>query len=168
MDYALFLRGVNVGGIEVPMKELSACLAELGFEDVRTYVQSGNVTFRAKRASAGAIEKALGARFDYDAHVLLMPRSALAALIEGYPFGPRDDHHRYAVLCASQSVADELVASAEPSDLEEVAAGDGVVYWSCPKGSTLKTPFAAVLAKKKYKATTTNRNLNTLEKMLEP
>jgi uncharacterized protein (DUF1697 family) len=168
MDYALFLRGVNVGGIKVPMAELRACLEGLGLEDVRTYVQTGNVTFRAKRASAPAIEKALSARFGYDAHVLLLPRSALAGLVSAYPFAAREDHHRYAVLCASQAVVDELVAAAAPSDLEQIAAGDGVVYWSCPKGSTLKTPFADVLAKKKYKPTTTNRNLNTLEKMLEP
>lgn len=168
MDHALFLRGVNVGGIKVPMAELRACLEGLGLEDVRTYVQSGNATFRAKRVSAAAIEKALSARFDYDAHVLLLPRSALRDLVSGYPFDARDDHHRYAVLCASQAVADELVAGAGRSDLEQVAAGERVVYWSCPKGSTLKTPFAAVLAKKKYKPTTTNRNLNTLEKMLEP
>lgn len=166
MDYALFLRGINVGGISVPMAELRACLESLGFEDVRTYVASGNVTFRAKRASAPAIEKALSARFEYDAHVLLLPQSALAELVSGYPFETRADHHRYAVLCASDAVVTELVTAHAPSEVEQVAAGEGVVYWSCPKGRTLKSDFADVLAKKKYKATTTTRNLNTLEKML--
>ena len=46
--YVALLRGVNVGGArKLPMKELSPALAELGLEDVVTYIQSGNVVFRA-------------------------------------------------------------------------------------------------------------------------
>ena len=48
------LRGVNVGGRKLPMAELRALCAELGWEDVATYIQSGNVVFAAEGRPAGA------------------------------------------------------------------------------------------------------------------
>ena len=47
-------------------------------------------------------------------------------------------------------------------DNERVAPSDGVVYWECPKGSSLDTPFAKLIAKAKYRSTTTNRDLRKL------
>ncbi len=52
--------------------------------------------------------------------------------------------------------------------MERVVAGEGVIYWRCPVGSTLTTPFAAVLAHRRLRARTTTRNLTTLEKMVTP
>ena len=49
---------------------------------------------------------------------------------------------------------------------ERVAAGDGVVYWRVDKGSTLKSNFAKLLTRSKYRDFNTNRNLNTLRKLL--
>ena len=175
MDYAMFLRGINVGGIRVPMAALKDCLADIGLENVRTYQQTGNVTFSSGEPLRNlwpTIEEALTSTFSYEAHVLLLPRTELDAVVSGYPFPPSDDHHRYAVLCASDQVAADLVdlaltaAHESGGDTERVAGGTRVVYWSCPKGSTLTTPFAKVLGQRRFRATTTSRNLNTLEKML--
>jgi hypothetical protein len=49
---------------------------------------------------------------------------------------------------------------------EQIALGDGVIYWRVKKGLTLDSAFAHYLTKSKYKAFNTNRNLNTLQKML--
>ncbi|WOP18189.1 DUF1697 domain-containing protein [Raineyella sp. LH-20] len=175
MDYAMFLRGINVSGVRVPMPELRDCLADVGLDDVRTYLQTGNVTFSSAeqpRALRPMIEEALTSTFGYEAHVQVLPRAELAAVVAGYPFPAEPDHHRYAILCATDQVAADLVdlaqtAAHEPGgDRERVAAGTSVVYWSCPKGSTLSTPFSKVLGQRRFRATTTNRNLNTLEKML--
>lgn len=171
MDYAMFLRGINVGGIKVPMAELRECLSELGLTGVKTYLQSGNVTFASTanpKTITKSVEAALSERFSYDAHVLIVRLPELGRIVADFPFPARADHHRYAIFCASTEVAAELAAAGRDPDpeLEQVAAKDRVVYWSCPKGSTLDTPFSKVLAKKAYRATTTNRNLNTLEKML--
>lgn len=174
MEYAMFLRGINVSGIRVPMGELRDCLADVGLEDIRTYLQTGNVTFSSAvqpRELRPTIEEALTSTFGYEAHVQLLPRTELAAIIEGYPFPTAPDHHRYAILCATDRVAADLVdlaqtAAHEPGGgRERVAGGTSVVYWSCPKGSTLGTPFAKVLGQRRFRAVTTNRNLNTLEKM---
>ena len=50
---------------------------------------------------------------------------------------------------------------------DPVQRGDGVVYWNPVKGTTVDTPFAKVLAKSRFKPTTTNRNLRTLTKLLD-
>ncbi|MEA5154009.1 DUF1697 domain-containing protein [Raineyella sp.] len=175
MEYAMFLRGINVNGVRVPMGELRDCLTDAGLEGVRTYLQTGNVTFSSVeqvRTLQPTIEEALTSTFGYEAHVQLLSHAELAAIVGGYPFPSSPDHHRYAILCATDRVAADLVdlaqtAAHEPGgDRERVAGGTGVVYWSCPKGSTLATPFAKVLGQRRFRATTTNRNLNTLEKML--
>ena len=70
--YVALLRGINVGGKNpIGMPALKACFEEHGFEDVATYIQSGNVLFSARRASMSTftsrIERMLSADFDYDA-----------------------------------------------------------------------------------------------------
>ena len=53
--YLALLRGINVGGKnKVPMAELKACFEELGGENVRTYIASGNVMFESNKSSARA------------------------------------------------------------------------------------------------------------------
>lgn len=171
MKYALFLRGINVGGIRVPMAELKDCLTLLGLREVKTFLQTGNVTFESDQSAIDlkpAIEAALTKQFNYTAHVLLYPADILQDIIRDYPFPANETEHRYAIFCESQAVIDELMTHKEELDptVESVAAGSVVVYWRVPKGSTLDTPFSKIMSKPKYKAVTTNRNVNTLEKMI--
>jgi uncharacterized protein (DUF1697 family) len=65
-------------------------------------------------------------------------------------------------------VLDEVEAAVGdlPASDEQVARGDGVLYWEAPKGSSTTTPFAKLVAKARYRSTTTNRNLRTLRKLL--
>jgi uncharacterized protein (DUF1697 family) len=69
-------RGINVGGRNLlPMKELVALLAEEGFDEARTYIQSGNVVFRGAgtaRAIGDRIVAAVARRFGFRPHLLLM------------------------------------------------------------------------------------------------
>ena len=165
MRYAMLLRGINVGGVKVPMADLRGLLAELGLTEVRTWLATGNVVFESDdpaEALRPRIEEALTERFGYDAHVQILPHARLREIAEAWPFEPRADHHRYVLFCDAPEVIDELVAAGDA----DVRAGEGVVYWSCLKGSTTDMPFAKVLAKKRFKASTTNRNVNTIESML--
>jgi uncharacterized protein (DUF1697 family) len=78
------LRAVNVGGRKLPMAELRALCAELGWADVATYIQSGNVVFSATGKAAGieeTLEEAIAKRFGLDVPVIV--RSA--ALWADYP-----------------------------------------------------------------------------------
>jgi len=167
--YAMFLRGINVGGVKVPMADLKVLLGGLGLDGVRTWLQTGNVCFDSDRPATKVqpeIEVALTDRFGYQAHVILLNHNRLAALVDGYPFVRDQDHHAYAMLCADD--ASTLAIASLPTDdkVEQVSAGGGVVYWRCPKGATLDTVFSKASGKPRYRATTTTRNLNTLEKLL--
>jgi uncharacterized protein (DUF1697 family) len=87
----VLLRGINVGGRTlVPMPRLRALLEEIGFEDVATYIQSGNVVLDAGRrrpaSVAGEIEAAIASRFELDVTVLARTPADLAGLAARNPF----------------------------------------------------------------------------------
>ena len=169
------LRGVNVGGITIRSAELREVFEQLGFRDVRTVLASGNVAFtvltrEAPAATKRRIEQALRDRFGYDAWIILVTRTDLERAIAEFPFDAGDARRQPWVIFASEAhVVDELMAFADEADpdVDPIARGDGVVYWNPVKGTTVSTPFAKLLAKSKYKSTTTNRNLRTLHKLLD-
>ena len=91
LSWAAFLRGINVGGKhKLPMAELRAFFAELGASDVRTYIQSGNVTFRAGDVVAAEIAAAFAeraeARFGFRVPAAVRSASELRAVLRGNPF----------------------------------------------------------------------------------
>ena len=85
------LRGINVGGKKiVPMADLRALLSGLGFEDVRSYIQSGNIALRSHHAKphiiSNMIAKAMEARFGFSPRVMVLPFEGYAAVLEALPF----------------------------------------------------------------------------------
>jgi len=168
------LRGVNVGGITMKSAELRELFDELGFDDVRTVLASGNVAFESSateshEALKSRIEQGLRDRFGYDAWIVLVTRDELQRAVDGFPFDADDANRQPWVIFASdRAVADELAAFADHADpeVDPIAGGDGVVYWNPVKGTTVDTPFAKLLAKARFKPSTTNRNLRTLRKIL--
>ncbi|MBM7830380.1 uncharacterized protein (DUF1697 family) [Agromyces cerinus] len=173
-DFIALLRGVNVGGITVRSADLRELFERLGFEGVRTVLASGNVVFASstdetREALKARIEQALRDRFDYDAWIVLVTRAQLQRAVDGFPFDADDERRQPWVIFASESaVVEELAAFAADADpeIDPISRGDGVVYWNPVKGTTVDTPFAKLLAKARFKPTTTNRNLRTLNKML--
>lgn len=173
--YIALLRGVNVGGITVKSAELRELFASLGFDDVRTVLASGNVAFDADRADASSlkreIESALTERFGYEAWIVLVTAERLRRVADAFPFDASDASRQPWVIFASEASAlDDLLATAGETDpdVDPVErGGDDVVYWNPVKGTTVDTPFAKVLGKARFKPTTTNRNLRTLEKLLD-
>src|SRR6185436_9547753 len=89
--YIALLRGINVGGKNLlPMKELVAMLGDLGAQNVKTYIQSGNVVFGWKDKDtsklANQITAAVKKRRGFDPHVLLLELKDLEKLIQQNPF----------------------------------------------------------------------------------
>lgn len=167
--YAAFLRGVNVGGVNLKMAEVAAALTDAGLAKVRTILASGNVLLESDKdadAVRATAETALRHRFGYDAWVLVYDVDAVAAIVDAYPFEPEvEGHHSYVTLVADAAVLDELAALAPGPD-EKIARGNGVIYWQVPKGDTLHSTIGKTMGKKRYKSSTTTRNLRTLEKVL--
>ncbi|MGP5395519.1 DUF1697 domain-containing protein [Arthrobacter rhombi] len=172
--FAVFLRGINVGGVRITMKDLAATLAAAGYRRVDTVLASGNVLLDADEDDAGALaetlEAVLSERFGYPARVVAVTTARVAALVGAYPFPPIDDgvpRHDYVVLAATEEAMASVVAAApRPADGENYAAGDSVLYWQVPRGASLSSPLAKVLASPRHKERLTTRNLNTLRKVL--
>jgi uncharacterized protein (DUF1697 family) len=161
--------------ITIKSADLRSLFEGLGYGGVRTVLASGNVVFEADGdpgALKTSIEQALGDRFGYDAWIVLVPHDALAAVLDASPFETTESHHAYVVFGSDPMALDDLLDGFEaddraaPGQRELVQRGEGVVYWSCPKGSSTDTPFAKRSGAARFKRTTTTRNENTLRKLL--
>jgi uncharacterized protein (DUF1697 family) len=100
--YAVLLRGINVGGKNpVPMARLRGVLGELGYEDVATYIASGNVLLRSDRGPdriKDEIEAALPKAFRLDSElvaVLVLSAAQLRAVVDNRPAGFGDEPGTY-------------------------------------------------------------------------
>jgi uncharacterized protein (DUF1697 family) len=169
--YAAFLRGVNVGGVNLKMAEVAATLTDAGFADVRTILASGNVLLESASGVAAVRKKAEAAlrkNFGYDAWVLAYDIATVRAIDEAYPFEREvEGYQSYVTFVADAALLDELAALGENAGADEkISRGDGVVYWQVPKGSTLDGTIGKTMGKPRYKSSTTTRNLRTLAKVL--
>jgi uncharacterized protein (DUF1697 family) len=170
--YVSFLRGTNVGGRSIKMTDLKSCYEKAGFSQVSTLLQSGNVIFTSNESSSAVIgarlEQAVGAHFNYPAKILVLQQSELGPLLDAYPFDSSDKNYQHYILFVRPGLVDDLVGryvTLDPS-IEQVAPGNGVVYWQVLKGWTLKSPFAKVLTKPQFKDFHTSRNINTVRKLI--
>ncbi|MCY0905446.1 DUF1697 domain-containing protein [Arthrobacter sp. H14-L1] len=168
--YAIFLRGVNVGGINIKMAELKRALIQLPLHSVGTLLASGNIICRAALGPGelkSTVEKCLRDSFGYDAWVVVLTASRLAELIAACPY-PADsgEQHSYVTLGSDPDILAELFALAEQlPDADQVSLGPEAMAWQAPVGGTLESPFSKLSAKSRYKSSTTTRNLRTLVKV---
>jgi uncharacterized protein (DUF1697 family) len=169
--FAAFLRGVNVGGVNLKMADVAAALTDAGFANVRTILATGNVLLESGSGVAAVRKKAEAAlrkRFGYDAWVLAYDIDTVRAIDEAYPFEREvDGYQSYVTFVTDAAVLDELAALAgQAGPGEKIRRGKGVVYWQVPKGSTLDSTVGKTMGKLRYKSSTTTRNLRTLAKVL--
>ncbi|MGP0224241.1 MULTISPECIES: DUF1697 domain-containing protein [unclassified Paenarthrobacter] len=169
-SYAVFLRGINVGGINIKMADLKAALADYPFSKVKTLLASGNVVLQSDLAAKDVkaeFEACLRKAFGYDAWVVVLTAARVAELVDACPY-PADDKatHSYITLASDTSMLDELFqAGQELGGVEQVRLGPEASAWLAPAGGTLDSPFSKLSAKARYKASTTTRNLRTLVKV---
>lgn len=168
--YAAFLRGVNVGGVNLKMADVAAALTDAGFAGVRTVLASGNVLLESPDDAStvcASAEAVLRERFDYPARVLVYDVEALRAIVAAYPFEPEvAGVHSYVTFVADPAVLAELATLAGDGPDEKCAPGEAVIYWQISKGNTLASAVGKTMGAKRYAASTTTRNLRTLSRML--
>jgi uncharacterized protein (DUF1697 family) len=169
--FAAFLRGVNVGGVNLKMAEVATALTDAGFTEVRTILASGNVLLKSSSTVAAVRKKAEAAlreRFGYDAWVLAYTIDTVRDIDDAYPFEREvDGYQSYVTFVTDAAVLDELAALAgQAGSDEKISRGVGVIYWQVPRGSTLDSTIGKTMGKPRYKSSTTTRNLRTLAKVL--
>lgn len=166
---AALLRGVNVGGKKLPMADLKAVIAGLGWADPQTLLASGNAVFGAKGADSAieeALEEALAAELKFKTEVMVRGHAELAAVMAANPFPDmaRDDpSHLVVLFLKGQADAAKVKALPIPGR-EAVAVGDRCLYVAYPDGigtSKLVLPETALGSKG------TARNWNTVSKLCQ-
>ncbi len=171
-NYAVFLRGINVGGINLKMADLRAALATLPLGRTKTLLASGNVVCAFDGTAAKLkvmVETLLRERFGYDAWVVVTTAAQLDAIIGACPW-PADDAstHSYVTLSSDPAVLDELARhGGEIAGVEFARLSPEAIAWPAKAGGTLDSPFSKLTARPRYKSTTTTRNLRTLLKCQE-
>lgn len=124
--FIAFLRAVNVGGHNrMTMDDLRGAIGDAGFENGRTYIQSGNVVLDADEsdpdAVADRITHAIADAFGYDIDVFVRTRKALAATIDDQPFDtpPADGVRLYVTFLADDPTDDRVQALHDASSNAE-------------------------------------------------
>ena len=169
-SYAVFLRGINVGGINIKMADLRDALKNCGFPDAKTLLASGNVVFSSALDAAAVkqdCEKCLRAAFGYDAWVVVLEAERVARLLQACPY-PDDDKstHTYITISSDTAVLDELDAAGSAlANHEQQRLAPEALAWLAPVSGTLDSPFSKISAKSRFKAATTTRNLRTMIKV---
>jgi uncharacterized protein (DUF1697 family) len=174
MRYIALLRGINIGGAnQMKMDDLKAVFTELGFENVKSYINSGNLAFDTKKTAENRlidkIEDAVEARFGRRVHIMIREQADIQRVLKSNPFdGQYESHKHMHVLFLKEPLPEEkkklLQASALPGERYEVRECE--IYNHLPNGvagSLLTKGFF----EKKPAVAYTGRNWRTVEKLAE-
>jgi uncharacterized protein (DUF1697 family) len=172
--YLALLRGINVGGRTlVKMADLKTCFVNLGFDDVSTYIASGNVLFESDEDDdaelATTIEAAIEQRFELPVKVVVLDRKAYVRIVKAIPrtwIGDGTLRANVAFLRRGTD-AKQLVRELEPdAAIEEVKAVDGAILWATRRDSLNRSVMRKLIGGAAYKELTV-RSLNTTLKLHE-
>lgn len=164
------LRGINVGpSTKVGMAPLRELFAEQGFSEIKTYINSGNVVFSGRKASAAKLERAIAAELGFAVPVVLRTRDELAAVHAGNPLAKvADNPARYLVLFSGGGKLDaKKVADVDRDALKpEVFAIRGSEAYVWLPGGVQGSKLLKQVNEKRLGVTLTGRNWRTVEKLL--
>lgn len=171
--FVLFLRGVNVSGLRIQMKDLTALLNEAGYQQVKTVLATGNVILQAAGQDASTVkehcEKVLEQHFGRPVPLVVLSCAQAHELATNFPIqlpSATGEYHRYLSLCASIEDANQLLDAALVfASPQEVAVHGQALCWVSPKGQSLETPVSKLVTAQASQRFITTRNLNTLVKI---
>ena len=171
--HVALLRAVNVGGRKLPMAELRALVAEIGWTDAETYIQSGNLLFSAdgdREALESRLEQAIAERFGMDVPAIVRSAAEWARYPESNPFAEaaEAEPNRLMLLLSKRPPADgaEEAIQARATGGERVArAGDALwIHYPAGAGTSKLTPS---LIDKAVGSPGTQRNYRAVLKLQE-
>jgi len=178
--FVALLRAVNVSGQNgIPMAELRASMAASGYDDVRTYLQSGNIVFAAAAAAeqelAAEIHQLIAREFGHDVKALVLTAAELARVAAANPFLPaardtaaveRFSHATFLEEPAPEAAFAGLALPAQPGEQAMLAAGGRVIYLHLPHGYG-RTKLNNGYFERRLGAAATTRNWRTVLALVE-
>ncbi|MBJ7904210.1 DUF1697 domain-containing protein [Streptomyces sp. DSM 110735] len=174
--YAALLRGINVGGArKVPMADLRTLLTALGYDGVRTHLQSGQAVFSTETREETTLEaelsKTIREHFGFSVDVIVRDHAYLSAVADACPFpadqlAPKQLHLTY----FSEPVSSDRFAGIDQTAYlpEDFRLGDRCLYLYAPDGLG-RSKLAEVLSRPRVTKglIATSRNWNTVRKLVE-
>jgi uncharacterized protein (DUF1697 family) len=160
------LRGINVGGNHiVPMKELKAMLEANGFEDVQSYIQSGNLVFRSTVATGSLIGDLIEKKYGFRPSVFLLNREDFKKAVEANPYKSNVGKTiHFFFLEEDPKMVDFALLDSLKSESEHYALKERVFYLYAPDGIG-RSKLVEKLGRAFPGVTMTARNLNTIAKL---
>lgn len=166
--YIILLRGINVSGKnKLPMLALRDLLNDLQFQNVKTYIQSGNIILdsdETKSVVCKKIKEGITSKFGYDVPVLARTIQEWESAIKKYPFSLENEKIVAFTFLDSCVEVDKVDVNGIKEDQYQIAKD--VIYLYCPS-SFADTKLTNNLFEKKLNLTATSRNLRTTLKLLE-
>lgn len=165
--HVALLRGINVGGhAKVTMESLRHLFHELGYRDVATYIQSGNVVFASSSAvSATRIEAAIMSELELAVTVVVRKGTDFQALVQSNPFKASDHsrvHVGFMALSPSPDALADLDVEKFSPDVAVVVPPDLYLHLPAGMGSTKLPDYLT----RHLKVPITYRNWNTVTRLL--
>lgn len=172
--YVALLRGINVGGNNIiKMTALRESFEAMGFTDVATYIQSGNVVLSTNASDkvklTRRIEAALTSTFGYESKIVLVSGKELERVVAEAPpeFGEDPTHYRYDVLFvkAPMTTREALAQVATKPGVDEAHAGKHALYFRRRIAKATQSHLAKI-AQRPVSKSLTVRNWNTTMKLV--
>jgi uncharacterized protein (DUF1697 family) len=170
--YIAFLRGINVGGHnKIKMADLKNKLSKLKYQDLATYIQSGNILFKSDKGDIGEIEDEIKnliyQEFGFDVPVLVKTSDEVQSILDANPFA-NTEHQKnlYFALLKGLPLQTHIQQFKQLEyENEEFIVKRQCVYLNCHLGAG-KAKLTNSVIEKKLKVEATTRNLNTIKKMV--
>jgi uncharacterized protein (DUF1697 family) len=172
--YISLLRGINISGQKlIKMKDLTALYISIGFQNVETYLQSGNVLFYTElkdfKEISGIIEQGIKKKFGFDVSVLIKTGNDFKKIIKNNPYLKKNNTETekiYVTLLFDKPERELLNKLTNPAagDDEYSISGE-IIYINCPDGYG-RTKINNNFFEKKLNVTATTRNWNTVNMLL--
>jgi uncharacterized protein (DUF1697 family) len=172
-QYISLLRGINVGGKNlIKMADLKACFEALGFANVRTYIQSGNVLFYAaepdRATLTSQIEEALSKTFTNRSRVVVRSDGEMKDIVTQAPkdFGSDPAAYRYDVIFLKEPLtsADAMQSVTMKEGVDHAFSGNGVLYFSRLISKATQSHLTRIITMPVYQSMTI-RNWNTTTRL---
>jgi uncharacterized protein (DUF1697 family) len=171
--HVALLRAVNVGGRKLPMAELRALAEALGWSDVATYIQSGNLVFSAAGGAGeleSRLEAAIGKEFGLEVPVIVRTAAQWRRYAPGTPFGAvaAKEPSRLMLLLSKQPpvAGAEAVIEAKAAAGERVRRAGDALWLHYPEGAGT-SKLTPALIDRAIGSPATARNYNTVVKVGE-
>ena len=166
--HIVLLRGINVSGKKIlPMAELRELLSKLKFDNIQTYIQSGNIIVDSNLTQeevANTIQQGIADQFGYDVPVMVRNIEEWEKAIENNPY-PLDNPKIVSFTFLSEAPQEQSI-EVNVTNNDEYTIIDDMVYMYCPGGFG-NSKLSNNLFERKLKVRATSRNYRTTMKLLE-